>query len=137
MNLLIKEYAKRLKLSWIGQHYQEVEANTNEEYLHRILENELQQRKARKINLLFKQSSLPRITEKPFDWSHIQMGQGLTSDHDRLFHHSHLIIFNGESHRYKESNYMGNNLGVGKWYIFNCHLVHFLLTKTNVNILLI
>jgi len=78
---MIKEYAKRLKLSWVRQHFHEVEANTNDEYLLRILESELQQREVRKINLLFKQSSLPRITGRHFEWGHIQMEQGLTQDH--------------------------------------------------------
>ncbi|MCM3473761.1 ATP-binding protein, partial [Brevibacillus borstelensis] len=68
MDALIKEYSKRLKLSWVRQHFHEVEATTNEEYLLKILENEIQQREVRKINLLFKQSSLPRITGKPFEW---------------------------------------------------------------------
>ncbi|MED1875572.1 hypothetical protein [Brevibacillus borstelensis] len=31
----------------------------------------------------------------------------------------------------KNRYYTVNNLGVGKWYIFNCHLLHFLLAKNN------
>ncbi|MDR7314876.1 hypothetical protein J2X83_001118, partial [Brevibacillus nitrificans] len=33
----------------------------------------------------------------------------------------------------KNRYYTVNNLGVGKRYIFNCHLVHFLLAKNNVS----
>lgn len=107
MEALIKEYAKRLKLSWVRQHYLEVEANTNEEYLLRILESELQQREVRKTNLLFKQSSLPRIAGKPFEWSHIQMGQGLTSDH----------ILNGHFIENQENLIFYGGVGTGKTYL--------------------
>ncbi|MCC0566127.1 hypothetical protein, partial [Brevibacillus borstelensis] len=31
----------------------------------------------------------------------------------------------------KNRYYTVNNLGVGKWYIFNCHLLHFLLAKNS------
>ena len=31
----------------------------------------------------------------------------------------------------KNRYYTANNLGVGKWCIFNCHLLHFLLAKNN------
>ncbi|MGJ9386267.1 ATP-binding protein, partial [Salipaludibacillus sp. CF4.18] len=32
MNEVIQEYAKRLKLSWVREHYHEVEAATQEEF---------------------------------------------------------------------------------------------------------
>ncbi|MBM7589500.1 hypothetical protein JOD01_001098, partial [Brevibacillus fulvus] len=35
----------------------------------------------------------------------------------------------------KNRYYTVNNLGVGKWYIFNCHLLHFLLAKNNYEIM--
>ncbi|WP_289140469.1 ATP-binding protein [uncultured Brevibacillus sp.] len=37
-------------------------------------------------------------------WNHI-FGDPILTEAviDRLIHHSHLIVFNGESHRYKES----------------------------------
>jgi len=107
VDALIKEYAKRLKLSWVRQHFHEVEATTNEEYLLKILENEIQQREVRKINLLFKQSSLPRITGKPFEWGHIQMGQGLTQDH----------ILHGGFIEEKENLIFYGGVGTGKTYL--------------------
>ena len=37
-------------------------------------------------------------------WNHVFGDQILTEAVvDRLIHHSHLLIFNGESHRYKQS----------------------------------
>src|SRR5699024_4304483 len=48
----IEAYAKRLKLSWIREHYYEIEAKTNHEYLLKLFKNEVQQREERKINLL-------------------------------------------------------------------------------------
>lgn len=68
MEMQIKEYAKRLKLSWIPANYHTVEAKTNEEYLLKIFEHEVQHRDERKINLLMKQATLPKIPDKPFDW---------------------------------------------------------------------
>lgn len=38
----IEEYAKRLKLSWIREHYHEVEATNNQEYLLKLFEMEVQ-----------------------------------------------------------------------------------------------
>jgi hypothetical protein len=32
----------------------------------------------------------------------------------------------------KNRYYTANNLGVGKWCIFNCHLLHFLLAKNTL-----
>ncbi|MGC5327023.1 IS21-like element helper ATPase IstB [Brevibacillus sp. SYSU BS000544] len=107
MEVLIKEYAKRLKLSWVRQHFDEVEAKTNAEYLLKVLESEIQQREARKINLLFKQSSLPRIAGKPFEWGHIQMGQGLTQDH----------ILHGGFIEGKENLIFYGGVGTGKTYL--------------------
>lgn len=107
MEVLIKEYAKRLKLSWVRQHYQEVQADTNEEFLLKVLESELQQREVRKINLLFKQSSLPRVSGKPFDWSDIQMGQGLTQEY----------ILNGGFMEKQENLIFYGSVGTGKTYL--------------------
>lgn len=71
MNTLIQQYAKRLKLSWIREHYQEIEATTNEDYLVKLFEKEIEQREERKMNLLLTQATLPKVTGKPFDWSDV------------------------------------------------------------------
>jgi DNA replication protein DnaC len=63
----IKEYAKKLKLSWIPANYQTIQAETHEEYLLKLFEHEVQQREERRINLLLKQATLPKIPNKPFD----------------------------------------------------------------------
>lgn len=81
MEMQIKEYAKRLKLSWIPANYHTVEAKTNEEYLLKIFEHEVQHRDERKINLLMKQATLPKIPDKPFDWKDIQFAPGVTREY--------------------------------------------------------
>ncbi|MEH7127893.1 IS21-like element helper ATPase IstB [Neobacillus drentensis] len=81
MESKIQEYAKRLKLSWIRQNYQDVQATSNEEYLLKLLELEIQQREERRINLLLSQASLPKIPSVPFKWDEIEYNQGLTKDY--------------------------------------------------------
>ncbi|XQY91627.1 IS21-like element helper ATPase IstB [Metabacillus sp. HB246100] len=71
MNTLIQQYAKRLKLSWVREHYHEIEATTNEEFLIKLFEKEIEQREERKTNLLLSQASLPKVNGKPFYWSDI------------------------------------------------------------------
>ena len=41
MRELIEEHAKRLKLSWIREHFHEVNAASNEEYLIKLFEREI------------------------------------------------------------------------------------------------
>ncbi len=73
----IQESAKRLKLSWIREHYHEVNETDPETFLLKLFENEIQQRDERRINLLLKTATLPNITGKPFDWQDVQLSQGL------------------------------------------------------------
>lgn len=77
----IEAHAKRLKLSWIRQHYQEVEAASKEEYLRKLFEREIAQREERKINLLVKQATFPKISGEPFQWEDIQFANGTTHDY--------------------------------------------------------
>lgn len=77
----IKEYAKRLKLSWIPANYQTMKAKTNEEYLLKLFDNEVQHREQRKTNLLLKQAALPKIPEKLYDWRDIQLAPGITREY--------------------------------------------------------
>lgn len=81
MEQTIEEYAKRLKLSWIRQHYHEVEASSNEEFLLKLMEQEIQQREERKTNLLLSQSQLPEVPSVPFIWDEIDYTQGLTRNY--------------------------------------------------------
>lgn len=62
MKARIQEYAKRLKLSWIREHYHEVNETDPETFLLKLFENEIQQRDERKINLLLKTATLPNIS---------------------------------------------------------------------------
>src|SRR5690606_25242181 len=76
MEQMIKEYAKRLKLSWIPANYHTIHAETNEEFLLKLFEREVQHRDERRINLLLKQATLPKIPNKPYDWREIQLAPG-------------------------------------------------------------
>ena len=71
MNSIVQQYAKRLKLSWIREHYHEINAGTNEEYLIKLFEKEIEQREERKTNLLLTQATLPKVSGQPFDWKDI------------------------------------------------------------------
>lgn len=74
----IKAYSKRLKLSWIPQHYKEIQASTNEEYLLKLFEKEVEQRDHRKVNQLIKQATLPNIKDSiVFQWNDIQIPNGI------------------------------------------------------------
>lgn len=99
MEQTIEEYAKRLKLSWIRQHYHEVEAASNEEFLLKLMEQEIQQREERKTNLLLSQSQLPEIPSVPFIWDEIDYTQGLTRNYflegEFLLKKENLIFYGG------------------------------------------
>ncbi|EWG08330.1 MULTISPECIES: IS21-like element helper ATPase IstB [Cytobacillus] len=99
MNTNIEEYAKRLKLSWIREHYHEIEAASNEEYILKLFEHEIQQREERKMNLLLKQATLPKIGTNPYDWKDIVLTPGLKREDllDGLFieQQENLIFYGG------------------------------------------
>lgn len=103
----IQEYAKRLKLSWIRQHYHEVQAASQEEFLLKLMEQELQQREERKRNLLYTQSNLPEVPAVPFQWDDIEYTQGLTRDY----------FLNGEFLSQKENLIFYGGVGTGKTFL--------------------
>src|SRR5690606_30249600 len=107
MNETIQEYAKRLKLSWIRQHYHEIEATNNEEYLLKLFEQEVRQREERKINLLMNQATLPKVNGKPFEWKEIQIGQGKSRDD----------LLNGTFIDSQENLIFYGGVGTGKTYL--------------------
>jgi DNA replication protein DnaC len=107
MNEKIQEYAKRLKLSWIREHYHEVDAKNQEDFLLQLFENEIEQREERKINLLFKSATLPNMSGKPFDWKDIQLGQGLDQS----------VLLEGDFIDKKENMIFYGGVGVGKTYL--------------------
>ncbi|WP_110927706.1 IS21-like element helper ATPase IstB [Bacillus massiliglaciei] len=107
MNSEIQSYAKRLKLSWIKEHFHEVDASTNQEYLLKLFEAEIQQREERKTNLLLTQATLPKVNGKPFDWSQIQIPAGMTKEN----------LLNGEFTGMQENAIFYGGVGVGKTYL--------------------
>lgn len=107
MEMLIKEYAKRLKLSWIPANYHTIQAETNEEFLLKLFEQEVQHRDERKINLLLKQATLPKIPEKQYDWRDIQLAPGITRDY----------ILDGEFINRQENLIFYGGVGTGKTFL--------------------
>ncbi|MEN1968872.1 IS21-like element helper ATPase IstB [Lentibacillus sp. N15] len=107
MNDQIEAYAKRLKLSWIRENYSNVEADSYQEYLLKLFENEVQNREERKINLLLKQAGLPKTGSTPYQWEHIQIPQGI----DRSG------VLNGDFINEKENLILYGGVGTGKTYL--------------------
>jgi DNA replication protein DnaC len=107
MNDLIQEYAKRLKLSWVREHYHEVEAATQEEFLLKLFEKEIEQREERKTNLLLKTATLPELFGKPFDWKDIELGQDI--DQESLLQGTFIDA--------KENMIFYGGVGAGKTYL--------------------
>lgn len=104
MRDLIEEHAKRLKLSWIRENYHEVEAASHEEFLLTLFEKEIQQREERKLNLLIKQSLLPDVSGKKFDWDGIHMNGDISKED----------ILDGEFIEKKENLILYGGVGAGK-----------------------
>lgn len=109
MESTIQEYAKRLKLSWIRQNYQEVQAASNEEYLLKLMELEIQQREERRVNLLLSQASLPKAPGVPFKWDEIEYNQGLTKDY----------LLDCQFIKNKENLIFYGGVGTGKTFLSN------------------
>lgn len=107
MNTTIEEYAKRLKLSWIREHYHEIEAASNEEYILKLFEHEIQQREERKMNLLLKQATLPKIGTNPYDWKDIVLTPGLKRED----------LLNGLFMEQQENLIFYGGVGTGKTYL--------------------
>lgn len=99
--------AKRLKLSWIREHYHELEAASNEEYLLKLFEKEIEQREERKSNLLLTQATLPKVNGKPYDWEDIVLTLGLTKDY----------LMNGQFLEEQENLIFYGGVGAGKTYL--------------------
>ena len=100
MKELNEEHAKRLKLSWIREHYHEMEAASHEEFLMKLFEREIEQREERKLNLLIEQSLLPDISGRQFDWEGIHMNSDLLKEDvltGRFIERKeNLILYGGE-----------------------------------------
>lgn len=103
----IQSYAKRLKLSWIKEHFHEVAATTHEEFLLKLFEAEVQQREERRTNLLLTQATFPKVQGKPYDWSEVQIPAGMTRD----------ILLNGEFIERQENVIFYGGVGAGKTYL--------------------
>lgn len=103
----IETYAKRLKLSWTREHFDEIEADSHEEYLLKLLEQEVYHREERKVNGLLKQAQFPKVGSQPFEWQHIQIPQGI--DKER--------ISDGQFIKEKENLILYGGVGTGKTYL--------------------
>ncbi|MBU9720982.1 MULTISPECIES: IS21-like element helper ATPase IstB [Bacillaceae] len=107
MNEQIALYAKRLKLSWTKENYNNIKANSNEEFLLKLLEKEVEAREERKVNLLLSQAQLPKTGSQPFQWEHIQIPQGIDRD----------TVLNGDFIKDRENLILYGGVGTGKTYL--------------------
>jgi len=107
MHEMIQEYAKRLKLSWIRENFHTVDIEDPKQYLLTLFEKEVNQREERRINLLLKTATLPNVFGKPFDWSEVQLGQGLSQE----------SIIEGKFIEEKENMIFYGGVGAGKTYL--------------------
>ncbi|GAE37694.1 IS21-like element helper ATPase IstB [Halalkalibacter akibai] len=107
MDKQIEEYAKRLKLSWIREHYHELNVSDPKEYLLKLFEKEIANREERKINLLLSHAQLPKTGGSPFQWEHIQIPQGIEREQ----------VLNGDFISEKENLIFYGGVGTGKTYL--------------------
>lgn len=107
MHEMIQEYAKRLKLSWIRENFHTLNIKDPKQYLLTLFEKEVEQREKRKMNLLLKAATLPNVSGNPFDWTDIQIGQGLSRE----------SILEGEFIKAKENMIFYGGVGSGKTYL--------------------
>lgn len=107
MNEQIALYARRLKLSWTKENYHHIKANSNEEFLLKLLEKEVETREERKVNLLLSQAQLPKTGTQPFQWEHIQIPQGI--DRETVLH--------GDFIKDRENLILYGGVGTGKTYL--------------------
>lgn len=78
MKSMIKDYCRRLRLSGIARHWQDVHYETPEQFLQELLELELKEREANRTSRLLKQAKLPYLkTFENFDWSSVQLPQSI------------------------------------------------------------
>jgi DNA replication protein DnaC len=103
----IESLAKRLKLSWIREHYEEVEASSHEEYLYKLFNQEVLNREERKVQLLLTQAQLPKTGTNQFQWEHIQMPSGIQRDQ----------VLHGDFIMEKENLILYGGVGTGKTYL--------------------
>src|SRR5699024_1660986 len=103
----IEPYAKRLKLSWIREHYHEEEAENKHDYLLQLFEKEVQNREETKENQLLKHEQLAKTGDQPFQWEHIQIPQGINRD----------AILQGEFIQEKENLILYGGVGTRKTYL--------------------
>lgn len=96
-----------MKLSWIPANYHTIKASTHEEFLLKLFQHEVQHRDERRINLLLKQATLPKISDKAFDWKDVQLAPGITREY----------ILEGEFIKNQESLIFYGGVGTGKTFL--------------------
>ncbi|MCK4261202.1 MAG: ATP-binding protein [Halanaerobiales bacterium] len=78
MNVSIKEYCKKLRLSGIAKNWMDVKFENPEQYLIELLEIELKEREVNRTNRLLKQTKLPyHKTFENFEWSSLDLPQSV------------------------------------------------------------
>jgi DNA replication protein DnaC len=82
MKETIANYCKTLKLGRsIVHHYSEIEASTHEEFLEKLLKNEVERRERERVNRLIREAGFDVVkTFAGYSFDRIEMPQGLATD---------------------------------------------------------
>ncbi|GFZ82055.1 ATP-binding protein [Compostibacillus humi] len=73
----------------------------------KLFQHEVQHRDERRINLLLKQATLPKISDKAFDWKDVQLAPGITREY----------ILEGEFIKNQENLIFYGGVGTGKTFL--------------------
>src|SRR5690554_2435353 len=79
MSELLVECAKRLKLSQLRSHIEELTAE-EVHFLEKLFTREIEQREQSKLNLLLKQAQLPQSGQEPYEWQHVQLPKTISKE---------------------------------------------------------
>ena len=106
MSESIQEYAKRLKLSYLRAHCDDL-SQEQIAFLKTLFEKEIEQREQTRINLLLKQAHLPQGGNETFDWQHVQIPKSISKE----------SIYDGLFIKEKENLILYGGVGAGKTYL--------------------
>lgn len=109
MSELLIECAKRLKLSQLRSHVDELSAQ-EVSFLEKLFTREIEQREQTKLNLLLKQAQLPQSGQEPYEWQHVQLPKTITKEE----------LLEGAFLEKRENLILYGGVGTGKTYLSKC-----------------
>lgn len=109
MSELLVECAKRLKLSQLRSHIQELSLD-EVSFLEKLFTREIEQREQTKLNLLLKQAQLSQSGQEPYEWQHVQLPKTITKEG----------LLEGAFLDKRENLILYGGVGTGKTYLSKC-----------------